>query len=309
MVRRGVPRPVAVQTSAVALVVVSFGLFGVAKTTGSGWLIVLLAGIAAVVLLSVVLPAPAVVRVHVAVEAPADATAGQPMHLVLDVSGTGRPLLVRVRESDGAWTAVAPPLRGRLDATPARRGVVRALTVDVRCAAPLGLVWWGRALVVTLARPIEVGPRPADVGHDPRLAVTRGDDLVRGVRDYQHGDPIKTVHWPSSARHGQLMVKELEAAAAPPLTVVVDLGPPGDGAEGAASLAAGVALSGLRAGMAVSMLTVDDAGPVAGRVGTPVEVSRRLARAVTGRPPEPPATGGVVVRVDADGVHGLRGSP
>ena len=30
------------------------------------------------------------------------------------------------------------------------------------------------------------------------------------VRDYVHGDPMKRIHWPSSAHRGQLMVKEFE---------------------------------------------------------------------------------------------------
>ena len=301
----------------------SAGVFGVARTTGSGWLVVLLAGIGAVALLAFVLPAPAALRVRVGVDAPADATVGRPVQVTLDVSGATRPLLVRVRESDGEWTSVAPPTRGRLDATPARRGIVRVLTVDVRCAAPLGLVWWGRSIGVTLDRPIEVGPRPAEVdappptgadgvGHDARLAYGHGDDLVRGVRDYQHGDPIRTVHWPATARHGHLMVRELEAATAPPLTIAVDLGPvAGGAAERAASLAAGVALAGLRAGLPVTLLTVEDGGPVRGRVGTPAEVSRRLARAVTGDPFCPVERGArshvprdkTLVVVDPDGVH------
>lgn len=31
-----------------------------------------------------------------------------------------------------------------------------------------------------------------------------------GVREYQHGDAIKTIHWPSSAKRNKLMVKEFE---------------------------------------------------------------------------------------------------
>jgi uncharacterized protein (DUF58 family) len=289
-------RPVALPRSTVALAAVSLGVFGVARTTGSGWLVVLLAAIGAAMVLGFVLPAPGAVRARIGIDAPSDAVVGRAMQLTLDVWGTARPLLVRVRESDGEWTSVAPPVRGRLEATPARRGLVTALTVDVRCAAPLGLVWWGRSVVVPLARPIEVGPRPADVeapppsaadgaARDARLAFGHGDDLVRGVRDYQSGDPIRTVHWPATARHGQLMVRELEAATAPPLTIAVRLGPPGGVAdESVASRAAGVALAGLRAGRPVMLLTREASGPVRARVGTPLDVSRRLARAVVGEP-------------------------
>ncbi len=31
-----------------------------------------------------------------------------------------------------------------------------------------------------------------------------------GVREYVTGDPMKRIHWPTSARRGQLMVKEFE---------------------------------------------------------------------------------------------------
>jgi uncharacterized protein (DUF58 family) len=31
-----------------------------------------------------------------------------------------------------------------------------------------------------------------------------------GVREYVHGDPLKRIHWPTSARRGRLMVKEFE---------------------------------------------------------------------------------------------------
>ncbi|MBI1756551.1 MAG: DUF58 domain-containing protein, partial [Fimbriimonas ginsengisoli] len=35
----------------------------------------------------------------------------------------------------------------------------------------------------------------------------------RGVREYVSGDSLRYVHWPSSARHGQLLVKEFEAGS------------------------------------------------------------------------------------------------
>jgi len=309
-VKRGAPRPVSLPKPALTLVAVTGALFAIARTTGSGWLVVLIAFVSAIGALSLVLPIAPVVRARVELDAPPDATAGVPMQVTVTVKGTSRPLIVRVRESDGEWAAVAPPVRGRLEATPARRGVVEALTVDVRCAAPLGLVWWGRKHSVTLARPLEVGPSPLAAGLPPpsgaggagnenRVTLQRGDDLVRGVREYQPGDPIKNVHWAATAHHRQLMVKEHEAAAAPPITIAADLRAD---AERAASLAAGLALAALRAGMPVTLVTVERGGPVSGPVHTPVDVSRRLARAVAG----PISVGAVrdrLVWVDGQGVH------
>ena len=313
---RGIPRPAAITKPALALVAVATALFGIAKTTGSGWLIVILAGVGGVGALAIVLPALGVLRVTLSADAPRDAMVGHPMAVRLTLRGTGRPLLVRIAgDTFCEWTAAAPPMEGRVPATPGRRGIVDRLMVDVRCAAPLGLVWWQRRITCVLERPVEVGPWPADVavpppsgsgprGHESRSAPHHGDDLVRGARDYRPGDPIKTVHWVASARHGHLMVKELEAAAAPPITVSVDLRVGGEDAEVAASLGAGVAVGALDAGVPVNLLTYEAGGPVAGAVTSRSEVSRRLARATSaGAPALPPPGAGGVVTVDQHGVR------
>ena len=55
-----------------------------------------------------------------------------------------------------------------------------------------------------------------------------------GVREYVEGEPLRAVHWPSSARRGRLMVRELEDAPRDGVAVVLDVersavaGQPGD---------------------------------------------------------------------------------
>lgn len=44
-----------------------------------------------------------------------------------------------------------------------------------------------------------------------------------GVREYQRGDMISRIHWPSTARHNRLIVKQFERNAVQEVTVVVDL--------------------------------------------------------------------------------------
>jgi hypothetical protein len=46
-----------------------------------------------------------------------------------------------------------------------------------------------------------------------------------GVRPYRRGDAIRRVHWPQTARHGQLVVCELQANAVPRAQLVVDCNP------------------------------------------------------------------------------------
>lgn len=52
--------------------------------------------------------------------------------------------------------------------------------------------------------------------------VTTDQADVRGVRPYRPGDAIRSIHWRTSARRGELMVREYDAAPSPDLIVVVE---------------------------------------------------------------------------------------
>ena len=52
--------------------------------------------------------------------------------------------------------------------------------------------------------------------------VTTDQADVRGVRPYRPGDAIRSIHWRTSARRGELMVREYDAAPSPELLVVVE---------------------------------------------------------------------------------------
>ena len=45
---------------------------------------------------------------------------------------------------------------------------------------------------------------------------------IHAVRDYAPGEPLRAVHWPSTARRGRLMVKELDDAPRDDLAIVLD---------------------------------------------------------------------------------------
>ena len=290
-------RPLTVSRPAVSLLAVCVAVFVVARTTGSGWLVVILTGVGAIVAVAAGLPGIALLRLRLAVEAPRDATVGRTAFLSINLTGPS-PIKVRSLVPSGDWTGAEPPVAGRLPVVPSRRGLVSEVVLEVRSGAPLGLVWWRRRYRFPLAQPIEVGPHPIDMptpqptaggpaGHDARRT-TGTADVVRSTRDYVAGDPIKLIHWAATARYGELMVKELESPVSAAVAVVVRL--PSDDADEAdqvAGRAAGVALAALREGLPVVLLTREAAGPRVGPVGSPLEVGRRLARAVGG----PPATG------------------
>jgi len=68
--------------------------------------------------------------------------------------------------------------------------------------------------------------RQGGAGRRVLLRRTAGFDL-HSVREYEQGESLRRVHWPTSARRGQLMVKELEDAAQDGVVVVLDCDPTG----------------------------------------------------------------------------------
>lgn len=275
-------------------------------------MVVLFCGILAVLAAAAVLPALGLARVDISVQTPRDATVGRAARLEVTV-GRGRGLRLRVVNPSGEWLAADAPALGEVLARPARRGVFGQVDVDLLTAAPLGLLWWGRRVPVALAEPLEVGPRPVEMpltsavpaavtGADASLRGRVGHESVRSVREYVPGDAVKLVHWPATARWGDLMVKEMETSDAPRLVIVVDLRGSEAAAELAASRAAGLAGAALEARLQVTMLTAERTGPVAGEVASSADAGRRLARAVAGAPAEGPVPArAAVVRVTASG--------
>jgi uncharacterized protein (DUF58 family) len=67
------------------------------------------------------------------------------------------------------------------------------------------------------------------IGGDGRRLLLRraaGFDF-HSVREYEQGESLRRVHWPTSARRGQLMVKELEDTAHDGVLVLLDCDPAG----------------------------------------------------------------------------------
>lgn len=100
-------------------------------------------------------------------------------------------------------------------------------------------------------------------GHEPH-----------GVREYQEGEPLRYVHWASTARRGRLMVRELDDTPRDDTAVVLDLDRAGEaGPVGASSLDEAVRAAGaiVRARVARGrrvVLVLAGAQPLVSRVGS-----------------------------------------
>jgi uncharacterized protein (DUF58 family) len=81
------------------------------------------------------------------------------------------------------------------------------------------------------------------------------------MRQYEEGDDLRRIHWPSVAKTGQLMIRQHEAARRSAATVFLDTRatalPSGDPFERAVSAAASVAGAYARAGYALRLSTPD----------------------------------------------------
>jgi uncharacterized protein (DUF58 family) len=113
-------------------------------------------------------------------------------------------------------------------------------------------------------------------------------DVVRSVRPYRSGDPSHLVHWPSTARTGELTVRELEPPAEHGAAIVVHLPDDPVRADALASEAAGWVWAVHAAGGRIVLCTHEGSGPHAAPVATTVQAGRRLAVATSGVPGAPP---------------------
>lgn len=125
---------------------------------------------------------------------------------------------------------------------PQQRGVYRWQNVQLRSAAPLGLFWCRRsrpvkakAIVYPQILPLQQCPLLDHSGHEQdrqRQAQQIGpqnnnEGVTRSVRPYRWGDPLRLVHWRTSARHNELRIRELEMFAGGH-TLVIALDSSGD---------------------------------------------------------------------------------
>jgi uncharacterized protein (DUF58 family) len=151
-----------------------------------------------------------------------------------------------------------------------RRGSYRLGPLRLRTGDPFGL--FSSEMIVGSPTSIVVFPEVVPLPHwrlppsplDGNTRVKRryeaASPLVSTVRPYVHGDAINRVHWLSSARHGELHVKEFDLEQAADLWLLLDLdrrvhagvGPEAS-VETAVTVAASIALRTLADNRSVAM--------------------------------------------------------
>lgn len=114
-----------------------------------------------------------------------------------------------------------------------RRGLYLLGGATLRCGDPLGMYTVtiedpaSRALLilppVVPLPPIEVTPGGYLGDGRPRLRALEESVRAAGVREYRPSDPLRRIHWPTSARQGRLFTRQLDGNPAGNWWILLDL--------------------------------------------------------------------------------------
>jgi uncharacterized protein (DUF58 family) len=185
------------------------------------------------------------------------------------------------------------------DFVPECRGVYPACAPLIASGFPFGLRRARRELAI--GRTLLVWPRTFSVGPIPDAAEGRSaeglaprdkpgtwGDLL-GVRPYRRGDSLRRIHWPQTARYGQLVVCEVQASAVPRVQIVLDTHPgshaglsPDGSCEWAIRVAASFAEGWIKQGAQIDIVieggsVISGAGPGRARSAIVLDALARLA--------------------------------
>lgn len=105
-----------------------------------------------------------------------------------------------------------------------KRGIYHWQDITLSSAAPFGLFCCsrnryteGKAVVYPQVLPLQTCPLVDNIGDEEsrkkesnRLYINATEGVTKALRQYRYGDPIRLIHWRTSARFGDLQVRELE---------------------------------------------------------------------------------------------------
>lgn len=217
----------------------SIFFFGAATNTMAGWLYVISGMSFALLGMGAVLPRRSLRQIQVRRHPIQPVTVGDHLAIELTIENpTNQPVaLLQIR--DELPFILAKPVQQAIEVIPARdtyhwtyylptkkRGVYRWHDIQLRSAAPLGLFWCQRsrdakatAIVYPTILPLTNCPIIDEVGqeysrqlHEHSRYQMASEGLTRTLRPYRFGDPSRLIHWRSSARYGELRVRELEVS-------------------------------------------------------------------------------------------------
>ena len=214
--------------------------FGSATNTMSGWLYALSGGSLALLGVAAVLPGKSLRSLEVRRRTIEPVSAGDRITVELEIENRAREPKTLLQVVDILPFVLGQPIVRPIEVIDPnsiyrdtyylevrQRGVYRWQEVNLRTAAPLGLFWCRRSLRVKAVAVVypqvlplstcpiidRIGQEDSPQFYNRSRSQTATEGLTRNLRPYRHGDPTRLIHWRTSARYGELRVRELEVAA------------------------------------------------------------------------------------------------
>lgn len=264
-----------------------------ARTAGSGWLVVLAACGASAVVVGVVAPAFSLMGLRAKARLPTTATLGQPASLFVTVERASRALCLRSLDPTGEPVWVQGPSEGPILVQARCRSLVETITVEWSSRAPFGLALWRRRMTIPLDAPTAFLPAPvsaslsSDGSESPEAGNYRphagSGTTTRSLRAFQPGDGRRLVAWPASLRAGRLLSRELEDPTTTSLALRIILSGDVAGDDVAVAKARFLGQEALAEGRELWLATGGEKG-WAGKVTSVAAMHHRLAAATVGAP-------------------------
>ena len=297
--------------------------------TGNNLLFLLLGATLGFIVLSGSLSELVLRHVEVRRRLPRGGFAGQPLRITYELHNRKRWLpsfALEVGEVDSAVRAFVPSVGAggtvvaRSEQAWALRGVYPLSAVALATSFPFG--FFRKTRTIELPGEMVVWPRVDRRVREPRVAGDRmmaggsvpvGASGARGefrsLRPYRPGDDPRDVHWRSTARVGEPVVREYERDRARALWLCLDLrGENGhEDAETLVEIAAALAERGLARGEPIGLATADARVAPSAGVGQRERVLDALAHAhfrPNAPPPHPPAPHRECVLITGRGMVG-----
>ena len=203
-----------------------------------------------------------------------------------------------------------------------QRGIFELDSVTVSTSFPFGL--FRKSRDIPLPGELVIWPRSDRTMRPPNLRGGRNSRSgslsltssgprgeYRGLRSYRPGDDLRDIHWRTTARLGQPVVREYEQDSAETLWLCLDTrGDPGDGAEAAVEMAASLAAQAFRGGRRFGLVSqgqIIEAGLGPGQLERILGVLARVDFSPDAPQSLPPISPGqcVLVSLGAGAGHGF----
>ena len=221
------------------LAILTICFFGAATNTMAGWLYVLSGVGIALLGVSAVLPIRSIKALTVSRESILPVTAGADLEIALTIHNPTSQIQTLFQIQDlSPLSRLNPPTttvevvlaqneyRWVYHQPTEQRGVYQWSKIVLRSGAPIGLFWCQRnrvaaatAYVYPQVLKLDRCPLLDGMGnsHSPsnrqsasRQLESATEGITRSLRPYRYGDPMRLIHWRTSARYGEFQIRELE---------------------------------------------------------------------------------------------------